>query len=128
MSILDDVGDKLVADAIVSGATGWTLYKSYLPATPDKAIALFEAGGDAPDQTPGTAHDFPDFQVRGRSAEFTYDVLRTKMQEVFDSLNDATLSGYIYTFAVQSGPIPMGFDKQNNRPELVWNFRAMKER
>lgn len=128
MSILDDIGTKLVDDNVVGGATGWVLHKSYLPATPDNVIALFETGGAAPDQTPGTAHDFPDFQVRGRSSEFTYDVLRDKMQEVFDSLNDATLSGYIYTFAIQSGPIPMGFDKQNNRPELVWNFRTMKER
>lgn len=128
MSILDDMGTHLADNSIVSGATGWTLAKSYQPATPDKVLTIYETGGPAPDQTQGTGHDFPTFQVRGRGEEFGYEALRTKMQEVFDSLNDAAISGYVYIFAAESAPIPIGYDKNSNRPVLVWNFKAMKAR
>jgi len=127
MSILDDIGTALDAASVTGGVTGWTLYKSYLPDSPDLAIAVFETGGPTPDQTQGDKFDEPSFQVRGRGEAFGYDALRTKMQEVFDALNDATVSGYTFIFADSSGPIPMGYDK-NDRPELSWNFSTMKAR
>jgi hypothetical protein len=104
------------------------LFKGYQPHTPDKTITIYETGGPEPDQTPGTTHDFPTFQVRGRGAEFGYEALRTKMQEVFDTLNNASISGYVYVFGVDSGPIPLGYDKEDDRPQLVWNFKTMKVR
>ena len=128
MSILDDIGTVLSDAGLVDGASGWKLYKSYMPDSPDKAIALFESGGKIPDQTTGTSHDFPDFQVRGRAGAFGYEILRTKMQAIFNELNDSTISGYIYVFASQSGPMPMGYGKGDNRPELSWNFTTMKVR
>jgi len=128
MSILDDIGTQLTTDGVVGGASGWTLAKSYQPATPDKMITIYETGGKEPDQTPGTTHDFPTFQIRGRGVEFGYAALRTQMQAVFDSLNNATISGYVYIYAIDSGPIALRFDTAENRPEMVWNFRTMKVR
>ena len=46
---------------------------------------------------------------------------------IFKALHDQDIAGYIYVFALQSGPIPIGYDA-NNRPELTWNFRAMRTR
>jgi len=126
MSILDDIGDKLVADAVVNGATGWTLYKSYQPDSADQTVTLLETGGEEPDQTQGIAYTFPTFQARVRGAELQYDVARTKIQEVFDSLNNSTIAGYVYVFASESGPIPLRYDTADERPEIVWNFRTMK--
>jgi len=126
MSILDDIGAELTSDGVVGGVTDWVLAKSYMPPTPDNVIALFETGGDAPDQTPGTKYEYPTFQVRVRGSKFGYEAARIKIQEVFDSLNDSTISGYIYVFPLQSGPIPLGYDREDNRPELSWNFATMK--
>lgn len=128
MSILDDIGTHLTTNSVVGGATGWTLFKSYQPASPDKTITIYETGGPEPDQTPGTGHDFPTFQVRGRGTEFGYEALRTKMQEIFNTLNNASVSGYVYILALDSGPVSLGYDKDGNRPQLVWNFKAMKIR
>jgi len=125
--ILDDIGTALESASVVGGATGWTLYKSYMPDSPDTSIAIFETGGGEPDQTQGDAYDMPTFQVRARGDAFGYSDLRTKMQAVFTALNNATVSGYVFIFADSSGPIPMGYDK-NNRPELAWNFSTMKAR
>lgn len=126
MSILDDIGTHLTSDGVVAGATGWALGKSYMPPDPDKIVAIFETGGGAPDQTPGTAYEFPTFQVRVRGSKFGYEAARTKIQEVVDSLNNATVSGYIYIYPVQSGPIVLRYDRDDNRPELAWNFATMK--
>jgi hypothetical protein len=126
MALLDDIGDKLVADAVADGATGWTLYKSYQPDSPDKSVTVLETGGPEPDQTPGVAHTFPTFQVRVRDSTFEYAAARAKMDEVFNSLNDATVSGYVYIFAADSGPLPLRYDAADERPELVWNFKTMK--
>jgi len=127
MALLDDIGSALTTAGLVGGATGWTLYKSYFPDKPDQVVGLFETGGDDPDLTEGTKYDMPSFQVRVRGQEFEYDTARTKIEAVFSTLHDATVSGYIFVFAVNSGPIPLGYDK-NNRPDLSWNFQTMKAR
>lgn len=127
MSILDDVGDLLTTDLIVAGNTGWALGKGYTPPSPDKIIVIYERGGLPPDETPGDAHSFPEIQIRGRGAEFGYAALRIKMQEVYDSLNNATLAGYVYCYPNQSGPILLQIDKADNRPVLIWDFKTMKE-
>ncbi len=128
MSILDDVGSLLITDGVAFSDTtvDWALFKSYQPESPDKCITLYETGGPTPDQTNITTHTFPSFQVRGRGAEFGYAALRTKMQAVFDSLNNSTISGYVFIYAENSGPLTLGYDKSQNRPELVWNFSTMK--
>jgi hypothetical protein len=125
MSILDDLKTQLETDSVTGGATGWTCYLGGQQETPDKTITIYETGGDqTPDQF-DSGSTYPTFQVRGRGAAFGYEALRTKMQAVYDSLNNATIAGYTYVFAIDSAPIGIGVDG-NNRPQLVWNFRAMK--
>lgn len=136
MPLLDDVGNWLVTQGIVGGSTGWTLGESFMPPNPDKMIVLYETPGENPEII-GTGssekiYDKPGFQVRIRSTEFDYVGARSKIQEVFKALHQkepAITSGvnYVYVYGVSSGPMPMGLDA-NNRPELTWNFRTMKER
>ena len=127
MALLDDIGTELTTAGVVGGATGWTLAKAFEPPTPDQVVTLYETGGGLPDQTDGTKYDLPTFQVRVRGDEFGYEDARTKMGDVFDALNDATISGYVFVFAAQSGPISLGHDGAT-RPLLTLNFVTMKER
>lgn len=125
MDLLDDIGGKLIADGLVEGDTGWKLYKSYLPPTPDQAVIIYEFPGPEPDQTTGTAYEYPSFQIFVRGNVFEYDVVRIKIKEIFNSLNNADIAGYNYIYASDSGPLLDTYDKEN-RPTLFWSFRTMK--
>ena len=46
------------------------------------------------------------------------------MQEIYVQLNDGTVSGYAYIYAIQE-PIMIGYDT-NDRPKIVINFEALK--
>jgi len=127
MALLDDIGTKLTSAGVVGGATGWSLAKAFEPPTPNKVVTLYETGGGPPDQTDGTKYDLPTFQARVRGDEFGYEAARTKMEAVFDALNDATISGYVFVFALDSGPLSLGHDGAT-RPLLTLNFTTMKQR
>jgi hypothetical protein len=94
----------------------------------DQVVTIIEAPGEIPDQDASgePEHNFPAFQVRIRGARFGYQVARVKAQEVFNSLNNADLSGFGYIFA-DNAPFFLQYDK-NSRPELVVNFSSMQER
>jgi len=126
-ALLDDIGTALTTASVVGGATGWALAKAFEPPTPNRVVSVYETGGGEPDQTDGTKYDSPTFQVRVRGDEFGYSDARDKMDDVFAALNDATISGYVYVFARQSGPIPLGHDG-NTRPLMTLNFQALRER
>jgi len=125
MALLDDIGDFLTAQGVVGGATGWTLRLSHLTPTPDKVVVVYETPGLAPDQTVGLGAEFPGIQVRARASALDYESLRSKLQDIYNVLNNATISGYVYCYAQQSGPLPMGLD-ENERPGMVWNYQLMK--
>lgn len=135
--LIDDVLDYLEAQGLIRGATGWSGFANYLPPTPDQVIAVFPTPGLEPEEAPAgsteTEYDYPGFQVRGRGTVFGSSALLDKLGAVFRSLHGSTLSPaggdpiYVYVYAVQSGPLPLGHD-QNDRPEFTWNFRAMRER
>jgi len=129
MAILDDMRDHLVTNSIVEGATGWQCLIGRITDNQDQQVALFETGGETPDASTGTDTkvDEVTFQVRVRASVLAYDDARSKIQDVFDTLQDATISGYVYVFAIQAGPLNMGYDN-NNRPELAQNYRALKNR
>jgi hypothetical protein len=120
MALLDDILTKLQTDNVVDVSSGFTGYKSYLPNEPDQAVAILETGGREPDKD----FAFPTFQVLVRAGPFAYDVARAEMDEVFQSLHNATISGYVYVFAI-SDPTPVGYD-QLNRPVLSLPLKAMK--
>ena len=126
MSLLDDIKNKLVSDGIVDGSTGWKFYKAYLPDSPSNVVAIYEMPGPEPDQTQGIAYEYPGFQIYTRASAFEYDVARSKLMEVYRSLNNADIPGYNYIYAADSGPILDSYDKASNRPILFLSFNTMK--
>lgn len=126
MALIDDILSTLTTASVIDGST-WFGFGAFMPATPDQAVVVSDTAGPAPGQESVTGHNFPTFQVRVRGAKEEYDTARTKMQEVFDALNDATISGYIYCFATQSGVLPLGQDEKE-RPILSLNFQCMEAR
>jgi len=143
--LLDDIQAWLVTQGIgdnpinlgTSGLTGWPIYKSYEPPSPDTLICLFETPGEEPDilrdLTIGEEpYDVLGLQVRARSAVDGYSDLRNKMQQIFKALhqhepNVTSGQDYVYIYAKNPGPLPMGKDTQN-RDELVMNFSVMVRR
>lgn len=125
---LDEIGTKLTDDGIVEGSTGWRLAKGTTMEEQDQVVTIIESPGEIPDQDASgePEHNFPGFQLRIRGNKFGYQTARAKAQEVFDSLNNAALSGFNYIYA-DSAPFYLGYD-DNNRPELVVNFSSMQER
>lgn len=119
MSLLDDIHTKLTTESVIDGSS-WTGFKSYLPDSPDQAIAILETGGEEPD----IDYTFPDFQIMVRGQKFEYDVAKAKMDAVYTALHNATVSGYIYIFA-KAPSFPIGYD-ENERPILSINFKTMK--
>lgn len=127
--ILDDI-----EYALQQASVGWSIYKGYMPDEPDNLIVVYETGGQPPDQS-DSPFDFPSIQVRVRGPREDYQSARSKIQECFNALHakQITVVGvspvkkYVYCYAIQSGPIPMGRDT-NTRPELVWNFQLMVAR
>lgn len=135
--LVTDVLDYLQGQGLIGGSTGWSRAAGYMPAEPDQVIAVFETPGAPPELVPEgsseQAYDEPGFQVRGRGGFHGYSALRSKMGAIYRALHGSSLSpatgdpAYVLVRAVQSGPLPMGLD-QNNRPEMAWNFVAMRER
>lgn len=127
MALLDDILTRLVSEGAVRGSTGWGAQLSVMTDDPDQLVVLFERGGEEPDLSESTYDDQLVFEVQVRAARFGYAAARTKVQDVFDALNDAAPTGYAYVFAREAGPRQLGYDKQN-RPVLSMTFEAMKER
>lgn len=125
MALLDDINTVLETGSVVAGATGWEISLGTVAPTPDKIVAVLETGGFEVDQYSDPPVGEPTFQVLVRGIKGGYAATRTKMQEVFDTLNQGTIGSSIYVFALSSGPISLGVD-DNERPELSWNFRVRK--
>lgn len=123
--ILDDIATALTSAGVVGGVTGWTLAKSFLPPTPDKIIAIFEAGSSSDPETT-TDHEYPSIQIRVRGISFGYSEASSKLDAIMNVLHNQAISGLIYIFASGS-KLPLGYDG-NNRPEIVQNYRTMRLR
>lgn len=128
--IIDDVLAALVTAGIgqiTSDTADWRLRGGYLQALPDRSICIYEAGGPPPEA--GQPAQYPKIQIRARGTEDDYVAIRQKMQDIFNLLHSCNAPavlgpGYVYCYAAQSGPLPLGQD-ENRRPELVWGFRLM---
>lgn len=135
--LLKDVLDFLEEEGLIGGSTGWARAAGFLPPTPNKVIVVYESSGEPPELlSQGNNpldYDRPAFQVRGRGDVHGYEALREKMGAIFRALHGSQLSPatgdpeYVGIWGIQSGPLPLGLD-ENSRPELTWNFRAIRER
>ena len=122
--ILDSIKSHIQAAGVAGGETGWGLFTGFLPDTPDKSVAIFELPGGEPETlSENETLSRVEFQVRVRGAERDYQSARTKIQEIFDILHNQPVSGFIYVFAIQSGPMPLGNDRQD-RPNLTQNYKT----
>lgn len=126
MAILDTIANKLIADAVVDGASGWTVSKGYMPdsvaTNNDQVIGIFEYDGGIPD----TCNLYPRISVMIRGKEYEYNIARTKADAVVTSLDNATLSGFVFIL-LSSNVFSAGYDT-NNRPILTVNFKTMVSR
>lgn len=126
--LADDITAALDAAGVTGGSTGWTAQRWHMQDTPDQAVAVYETGGGVPEER--LALDSPGFQIRVRGAADDFRSPRQKLLDVFNALHsqEANIGGaYVFVYAVQSGPIPMGMDEKR-RPEFVQNYRVMKAR
>lgn len=131
--LLNDVLSFLESEGLINGGTGWTGYASFLPTSPDQAVAIFETGGLPPEiireGSDEIEYDDPGFQIRVRGARDDYLGMRNKIYAIYEALHgvDMDNGNYVLVQAVQSSLLPLGLDG-NNRPEATWNFLAMKVR
>ena len=130
MALLDDILSFLDSQGVSGGATEWITKVSFLPNEPDKIISIYESPGSEPVTVTDPDDDesivtYPNFQVRVRGDVQEYQEARAKMEEVFRTLHNASIAGYVYIKALQSGPLPLGNDG-NDRPEMAMNFKVME--
>ncbi len=133
--LLDDLGDLLSSAGVGTvGSTGdYGIFKGFMPAEPDKAIAIHETGGVEPyrkmhSTTGDVVAERPRVQVMVRST--LYSTGRQKIQDAWNALEGLggrTINStrYLYAEAVQS-PFLIGRD-ENSREMFAFNLDVVKE-
>lgn len=121
MALAEDIRTFLLGQAGLLPAP-WEVYIGEQPPSPDRVVTLYETGGSPHD----TSSDYPmlTFQIRIRAAE--YPTARDKLAAIMAVLHNATITGYVYVYSMQSAPVYLGKDAQAGRPEFSMNFRVMK--
>lgn len=128
---LDDLSAALVTSGVgqaTNPAADWFIYLGYFQDQPDRAICIYEQGGEAPEEL--WAIDRPGAQVRVRGSADDYEAVRTKIKDVFLNLHaqEAAIgAAYVFFYAKHSAPISFGIDEKR-RPSLAYNFRSMMNR
>ncbi len=131
MTILDDIKTHLESDGVAGLSTGWDIFLGIIPEEIDTCVAVFETAGEAPEADAGAtgsipSYDFPGLQVRVRGDPRGYQAARDKMQEVFNSLHESSISNFNYVYA-NSTPFLLEYD-ENSRPSIALNLICMRER
>ena len=132
MALLDEISARLIAQGVgVAGSTAnWVVKKGWMAPAPDRAIGIFETGGFPNDGHESALIDRPTFQIRVRAPKGGYSTARAKIAAARTALEvgNTTLSGRRYVHIVaQSEPSFLGYD-DNQRPELILNFTALRSR
>lgn len=122
--LIDDIAQHLHNNGI--GVLGTSLFKSYLPESPNTCIAIFDTGGLEPDLDITDIKN-PTFQILVR--DISYSLGKTKLDSIRTLLHgksntDLGVGGtnFFYIFAVAEGG-HIGRD-DNNRDEFSINFRC----
>lgn len=122
MFVVDEIAQYLRSNGIV------TVYETTMPDVPDKAVAVYEYGGPAPEfNHDGQAWENPRIQCVSRAP--TYPEARQQAQQVYNLLNGQTNvvingGGYLSIKALQS-PFPILPDN-NQRDRVVINFEIAR--
>ena len=121
--LLDVLLNKLTADGVVGGASGFQGYVAYAPDTQPQIVSLFEAGG-LPEETQEKSYAYGTVQARVRAAELDYPKARNAWQAVYDSLQNADLSANGVLSILADNSVPLFFMDAKNRPNLTCNFKV----
>jgi hypothetical protein len=118
--LIDDVYNKLIADAIAGGATGWACYKGYAQPKPDKLVTIIETGGIDPINVMGGLDaGRPSFMVMVRGEAHDYTQVRAKIEAIGAALHFYTVNGRF--MAISGSFVPLGED-ENGRHSITLNF------
>lgn len=126
-----DISDILSTNGVgtLGANTGWGIFVSREPDSPDTAITIFDSGNSLEPNAKWLL-EYPSFQVRVRGSENNYLSATAKIQEIKDvllGLPPQTRNGTNYRGVWQQTEIiPLGYDDQN-RPLLVQNYRTVRE-
>ena len=128
MALLDALGARLVTDGVGTLATD--IFLSYLPDSPDVAVAVYEDRGNGADQVFGVSVvsiERPSIRVVARASRDDYPSARAKLIVVRNSLGairDVTISGVNFMCVIaESDPYPMGRDEKE-RPMFGLDLQA----
>lgn len=130
--LLDEIAKRLTDQGVgvVGSTANWVVKKNWMSPSPDRAIALFETGGFPNDFHESALIDRPTFQVRVRGPKGGASTARVKIGAARTALEigSTTLTGWRYVHIVAQGePTFLGMD-ENQRPEYVMNFTALRSR
>ena len=128
----EDLKDILVNAGVgtFAATSGWGIYISKEPASPDTVITLYDTGGSAPEYLlDGTDMFRPNLQVRVRGEPGGYMEAWSKAKEVVDALarlEPQTINGTFYAGVWQQTDIAILQYDDNDRPILTVNFRIRR--
>ena len=127
---LEDIRNKLIADGLVEGATGWKCYLSFLPdnknITGDKVVVIYETGSDRPETKDLIEYDYPNFMIHVRGTERDYATVRAKGEEIYIGLHKAAIVNFVYFYSINSSPNVL--IDNTSRYILTYGFRSMRLR
>lgn len=113
-----------------SPTSDWGVHVSLMPATPIRAIAIFDTGGTGEGPNPKWLLDYRTIQVQVRGGTNDYEVAYAKIQAVKDVLlgmGAQTVEGDRWDGVTGIGDINFIGRNENDQPILVMNFRVIVE-
>lgn len=129
-NVAKDISDMLVTGGIgtFAAASGWGIYISKEPLTPNTVVTVYHTGGAEPNAK--WRLDFPTVQIRVRGDVNGYVAAHDKARAIFDLLlgkSPTTVNTNLYSgFWCMNDIIFLKYD-DNNRPLFVINFRLAVE-
>lgn len=126
------VGAKDILEAAGVGTfvatSGWGIYVSKEPSTPNTTITLFNTAGRPPN--PKWLLDYPSLNIRIRGDKGGYQAVEAKAKEVKDALlglDSQDINGDRWVSVTMASDITfIGYDN-NERPMYSLNFRLIVE-
>lgn len=124
-----DIKDILVSDGVGSFAatSGWAIYISKEPTSPDTCITLYDTGGIEPFY--GGYAENPTVQVRVRGAPDGYQTAYNKIQAIKRLLLDGkgfSVNGVGYDIWLMGDVVFVEYDS-SSRPIFTLNLRITRE-
>lgn len=131
-SVVEDIGNMLLAESSLDLTLGINLHLYREPATPDNTVTLFEAPGMSPVGLLGSNEDTKHYErpsiqirIRNRKAEDGFalaytimNILQARAQEIWGS--------YLYSVIYAVGSPGMLDWDASNRVRIVLNFNIQR--